>query len=59
MKRFMIVLLLLPVDVARPQIKTGSVIYLDFAKDEVTIAADSRVVAEMCVDEKQLAIAFP
>jgi len=43
MKWLTVVLLLLSVEVAWPQVKTGSVVYLDFAKDEVTIAADSRV----------------
>jgi hypothetical protein len=42
-KRFIVALLLLPVYVAWPQIEAGSVVYVDFAKDEVTIAADSRM----------------
>ena len=44
MKRFIVALLLFPVYVAWPQIKAGSVVYVDFAKDEVTIAADSRMI---------------
>jgi hypothetical protein len=45
LKRLIVALLLLsPVYVAWPQIKAGSVVYVDFAKDELTIAADSRMI---------------
>src|ERR1039457_2453588 len=43
-KRLAAALLLLPVSIAWPQIKTGTVIYADLAKDEFTVAADSRMI---------------
>src|ERR1700674_2194467 len=42
MKWLIVALLLIPIRIARPQVKSGTVFYVDVTKDEVTIAADSR-----------------